>query len=477
MDTSVDKELNTSIDKKMNISVDKKKLMGWIISILVPAIIAFAPVSGHFTENLKIFFMISLFVILIIAFELLPVLVSAILLPSLYMISGIVPATTAFGSWTNTTIWMVLGGLIFSNVLDDCGLLKRIAYYVIRKCGGTYGGAVFGCFFIGIILNLITFCNGWIVNCALVFGVCKAMNLKPSRESSLVCFAGTAAATGSTVYLYDPGYVAMLETSLRKFIPNYRMSLFTPFMYNGFFVIWCVLTILILMKVYKTKEMGVKFSRELFDEKYEELGKMSIKEKKAVVMVIILLVYLFTTRFTGLPVAYGLMTVPYLMFLPGIEVGDNKTIGKTNFSMIFFVASCLGIGLVGAEVGFGDFLASIAVPMLSGKSVLASCIAFMVVGILANFIMTPYAMLGGLSATFAQIAVSLGINPVVSCMILMYTCDLLFLPYQSTGNLIMYSYGMMPMKDFLKQEGLKSVIMFVGFIVVMYPLWKLFGLM
>lgn len=461
----------------MNISIDKKKLIGWIISILVPIIVAFIPVSGDFTESLRLFFVITLFVILIIAFELLPVLISAIMLPSLYTISGMVPVAAAFGSWANTTVWMVLGGLIFSNVLDECGLLKRIAYYVIRKCGGTYVGAVFGCFFIGIILNLITFCHGWIVNCALVFGVCKAMELKPSRESSLVCFAGIAASTGSTVYLYDPGYVAMLETSLKKFIPDYSMSLFTPFIYNGFFAVWSLLTILILLKVYRIKEKGVKFRRELFDEKYEQLGKMSIKEKKAIVIVIILLVYLCTTNITGLPVAYGFMTIPYLMFLPGINVGDSNTIGKINFSMIFFVSTCLGIGLVGAQVGFGDFLANIAVPILSGKSALVACIVFMIMGMLANFIMTPYAMLGGLSATFAQIAVSLGINPIVSCMILMYTCDMVFLPYQSTGNLIMYSYGMMPMKDFLKQEGLKSVIMFIGFIVVMYPLWKLFGLM
>ena len=41
----------------------------------------------------------------------------------------------------------------------------------------------------------------------------------------------------------------------------------------------------------------------------------------------------------------------------------------------------------------------------------------------------------------------------------------------------MYEYGMMPMKDFIKQEGLKTLIMFVGFLVVMYPLWNLFGLM
>lgn len=101
-------------------TLDKKKQIGWTISILIPLIIAFIPVSENFTVSLKLFFMITLFMILIIAFELFPLLVSAILLPSLYMVSGIVPASAAFGSWSNTTVWMVLGGLIFSTVLDEC---------------------------------------------------------------------------------------------------------------------------------------------------------------------------------------------------------------------------------------------------------------------------------------------------------------------------------------------------------------------
>lgn len=83
-------------------------------------------------------------------------------------------------------------GLVLSAVLEECGLLKRIAYYVILKCGGTYKGTVFGCFIIGIILNLITFCNGWLVASVLVYGVCKAMGLKTSNESALICFAGDA---------------------------------------------------------------------------------------------------------------------------------------------------------------------------------------------------------------------------------------------------------------------------------------------
>lgn len=464
-------------DTRMSTSADKKKRIGWAVSILIPVIIAFIPVSGDFTESLKRFFMITLFMIMIIAFELFPLLVSAILLPSLYIVSGIVPAATAFGSWSNTTVWMVLGGLIFSTVLDECGLLKRIAYFVIRKCGGTYGGVVYGCFVIGILLNLVTFCYGWVIAGALIFGVCKAMDLKPSRESSLVCFAGTIGCTGSTVFLYYPSYYSMIETSLQEFVPGYSMGMFTTFLYNGCFIIWCLLTLFILMKVYKTKKMDGKLNRKIFDEKYEQLGKMSKKEKKAVAMIVLLFAWLFSSNFTGLPAAYGFMTIPYLMFVPGIEIGDKEIIGRINFSMIFLVAACLGIGVVGASVGFGDFLTNIAVPFLSGKSVLVVCISFMLFGMIANFFMTSLAMLGGLSIPFAQIAVSLGINPVVACMILVYACEMLFLPYESNGNLIMYEYGMMPMKDFIKQEGLKTLIMFVGFIVVMYPLWNLFGLM
>ena len=54
---------------------DRVALIGWIVSILVPVIVSLLPVSGIFTGSLKTFFVITLFVILIIAFELLPKLI------------------------------------------------------------------------------------------------------------------------------------------------------------------------------------------------------------------------------------------------------------------------------------------------------------------------------------------------------------------------------------------------------------------
>lgn len=248
---------------------------------------------------------------------------------------GVVPVTEAFGSWTNNTVWMILGGLVLSTALDECGLLKRIAYYVICKCGGTYKGTVFGCFLVGIILNIITFCNGWIVTCALVFGVCKAMGLKPGKEAALICFAGAVGSNGSVIMLYHPGFVSMMESALGELMPGYTMGLFTPILYNWTFALWCCLSFLILMKLYKVG--NGEFSRHLFRERYAALGRMSAEEKRASVFVAILMLYLCTTQFTGFPAAYGFMLIPYLMFFPIIGVNDGSAIKKMNLSMIFLL--------------------------------------------------------------------------------------------------------------------------------------------
>ena len=447
---------------------------GWLLAALSFALLALSPMQGIQLE-LQLFFAATVFVIVIMAFELLPVLVSAVLLPALYTLLGVVTAETAFSSWTNDTVWMILGGLVLSTALDECGLLKRIAYYVICKCGGTYRGTVFGCFLVGIILNIVTFCNGWIVTCALVYGVCHAMDLKPGKEAALLCFAGAVGSNGSVVMLYHPGFVSMMESALGELIPGYAMGFFTPFLYNWSFALWCCLSFLIIMKLYGLGKG--EFGRELFRERYRALGKMSAREKRAAVYAAVLMLYLCTAQFTRLPAAWGFMLIPYLMFFPGIGVNDGSAIKKMNLSMVFFVATCLGIGTVGSAVGFGDFLTGAALPLLTGKSELLVCLALLLFGTAANLVMTPLAMLGGLSLPFAQTAMALGVNPVAACMILLFSCELVFFPYESSGNLIMYSYGLMPMKEFIKQNTLKTVLSIVGFTVIMYPLWKFTGLL
>ena len=452
-----------------------KHVMGWGISLIIPLIIGFIPTNEIFVSSIKLFFMITLFIISIIAFELLPRIISALMLPILYCLTGLVKPSVAFSSWMTPTVGIVLGGLLFCTILSESGIFKRISYKMILLFGGTYQGAVIGCFLIGIVLNIITFCNGWLVCGGLVFGVCQAMDLKPSKESALLCFSGIVGASGSTVFLYYPGYYMILENCIRYFIPNYHMGMLSSFYYNGVGFIIFFLMIVLLLKFSKLDVSHIKDGKELFQKKYQSLGQMSTQEKYSVVGIVILILYLFTTPFTNMPVLYGFLAVPIVMILVTLKDGSIKLLTKIDYSIPVFISSCLGIGIVGKQIGFDTFLLSISQPFLVGTSPFVVLAILMLCGILANFFMTPYAMLGGLSIPFVEMGLSLNIHPLCVLMTLLWSCEILFFPYESAGYLIMYGYGMISMKDFIKYNLIKSTIMVVSFMCILYPLWNIFN--
>ncbi len=99
-------------------------LIKWLLTLLVPLIFLLIPVSDTYTSELQMFFMITIFIIIMLAFDLLPTLLPAVLLPTLYLLSGIAPIETIFSPWVGTTIFMILGAFVFTNVLEQCGLLS-----------------------------------------------------------------------------------------------------------------------------------------------------------------------------------------------------------------------------------------------------------------------------------------------------------------------------------------------------------------
>ena len=71
-------------------------------------------------------------------FENVPQATVAITLPLFWIFFGVAPADTVFAPWTQYIPWYVLGGVVMAVVLEDTGLLKRIAFFCIEKVGCTY---------------------------------------------------------------------------------------------------------------------------------------------------------------------------------------------------------------------------------------------------------------------------------------------------------------------------------------------------
>ena len=87
-------------------------LLKWLVAIVVPALLFLIPIGDVFTAPIRLFFVVTLFMMIVIALELVPILMSAIFLPALYILLQIAPAETALSAWTKPLPFMLVGAFI-----------------------------------------------------------------------------------------------------------------------------------------------------------------------------------------------------------------------------------------------------------------------------------------------------------------------------------------------------------------------------
>ncbi len=459
------------------IKKNRKILLQWAITILIPMLVLLMPVNGTITSTLKLFLYVTMFIIFVIAFDFFNTAWPAILLPTLYCVLNIAPTNIAFGPWTGTTVWMILGAFVLTTALEDCGLLRRIALACVRACGGSFTGTMFGLILAGYVLAWLTFCNHYVVMAMLSYAVCVAMGTGRSKESALLLFAGQIGAGTVQIFTFEAAYNSMMQGSLATISDSLVVPWYVLPVYNlpGLFI--TLIFFFILTKVFKTKEIKLEGAKAYFDEEYRKLGKISPEEKKAAILLSLLMVYLVTTPLHKLPLAYGFMLIPYLMFIPGIKVADSNVITKVNWSVIFFIAACLSIGQVAMYLNLGQIMSDVLTPMLDNMGMVPSLLLIYFTGTLANLILTPAAMVTTLTAPLAQIAMDLGISHWPYLMTLIYSTDSVFLPHEIGFLLIFYGFGLMSMKDFVTLNLFKIAVFLVLFVVLQIPYWYLIGLL
>lgn len=457
--------------------MDKKTLIKWFVTLAIPLFLFLIPCGEVYTWKLKLFFVFTVMIIFMVAFEFFDALVPAMLLPTLYTVFGVVEAKVAFSSWTSTTLYMILGAFILTTVLDDSGLLSRIAYWVIRKSGGSYTGVLYGVFFAGITLAIVTFNSSYVIMVTLAYGICKAMGFGKSKESALVMMTGAMGALTVKVFIFNPVYVSLAEAGTQQFIPDFTIAWHHQLIYNFPAFIMAIVFIWVLTKLYKTKKIQFVGGKEYFESEYEKLGPMSLAEKKSVVILLAMMLFIVTNPIHGLPVAYGFMLFPWLFFMPGINVGTKESIKKVNFGVIFFAGACMSIGTVATTLGINTILSQAVTPILADKSPAVVLYAVLIIGTLSNLVLTPTAMMGCLTTPLVQISMDLGMSPWPAILTTIYSTDMIFLPHEVAVLLIFFGFGMMSMKDFIKLYSIKNLVVLILFGVLQIPYWYLIGLL
>lgn len=412
--------------------------------------------------------------ILLFAFETIQQTAVAILLPIAYVVFQVAPSTIAFSPWTGNIPWMMIGGLILANVLQNIGLLKRIAYKCIILTGCSYNGIIYGIGLAGLILNVLIPAQATIPLAALAFGICQAMELKKSKAAAgIMLSAGLAALLPNYLFL-NPNL--LIVYGVGETVTGPSGVTWIGFLYhNAPVIIFYGIMFFITTKLFKSEQ--TINGKTWFLQEYHNLGHMKIEEKKGILICFLLFAGLITQPVHKIDVAWVFAFMPMLAYMPGFNIGKAEDIKNANFPFIMFVTACMSIGATAGSLGVGQMIADIALPMLAGKSVTFVLVFMWLLCMLVNFILTPLAIGATFAVPLTQIALDLGINPEVMWLTICHGYDQILLPYEYPLYMLFFSFNLVFLKDFMKLFGIKMIMNLLFFICILLPYWNLIGFM
>ena len=453
---------------------DNRYWIKWGVTFLIPIICLLIPANGVYSWDVKWFCAVTSFGILTMCFELVQGVVAAMFLMLGYYLSGIATFDVAFGGFTNSNCYIAFGILLLVSVLQRTGALKRMAYLIMTKFGGSYFSLCVGMFFVCLALCIITFGTAGFIVGAIAYGLCVSINADKKAAAGIGLIACIVTIGGRGIFL-SPMYLAPLMGAADDYLGYTALTYGKYFLHNWPYLLVLIVMTLLISKMYKPAT-GVA-SREHFKEEYKKLGKTSKDEKKVYVLLIVLFVYFFAApRLWGLDANLGFIVLPWLCYLPFVKLADAENLKDINYGTVFFIVACFGIGNVATQLGIGEIVAELVLPYVSQVGTFGAGGLIFVLSLLLNFAMTPYAIEACVTIPFTDIVMGLGLDPNFAYNLMALGMDQLLFPYEYTDYLVVFSFGLMSMKDFIKVNGIKMIISLIFIFVILMPYWMLIGL-
>ena len=453
---------------------NRKALVSWVVTLTLPLAIMLVPTGEAFTADIRAFFAITVLGVCLFCFGQIDNAVSGILMMLLYIVAGVAPLSTVFSAWTMEIPWYILATLLLVNILDDTSILKRIAYRCIVATGGTYRGIVFG-ITLTAMLAIVIVPGTWtsMAVAAITLSIVKSLGLPVGRASGGILMAACFGFHIASGFIYSPSGIQMFLDMSKSVDGVAAGSLDTNFV--DFFVQDLPLVALpFVMAFIITKLMRPEEpidGKEHFERRLAELGPLSRQDKKVLVVLLVLLAYLLSNRWTGWNMLYGFLLAPIVCYLPGIGVATADHFRRVNFNVVFFIVACLSIGTVAASIGADQFIVDAIVPLLSNTGTYGFLAAVFAFGVAVNFLLTPMAAMSSLAPLLSGVALALGVSPMATTYAFYLGLDQLVLPYEVGTYLIFYSMGYVTLKDFAKCGAVKMAVTAVFTLAVMIPWW------
>lgn len=455
-------------------------MLRWPLTLVLPLIVYFAAPTD-ISPKAPLFMAMTSMAILAWAFNVFPAIGVAALLTFGYMLGGVAPAEVVFGPWATVLPWISFAAVIIGEAMDQTGLARRLALGCLTLAGGSFTGLLWGFFLGGLALALVlpSILARMVVLCAIASGIVDTLRLnhKSRMSSAIILMAFMAAAAPQFLFLHTSESFIWAFTMLFK---DGTTVDFWQYAWHGslFSVVYTLASMAVIWFV-KGKEnlTSMGDAQAFIASSRRELGPVSAREKKLMVIVLGMVLAFMVQPWTGVDPVYVFAVLALLCYMPGISILSEDSIGKVEIMFLIFITGCMSIGFVGGTVGFNAWAVQQVLPFLQGWGENMSVIIAYVSGVVVNFLLTPLAATAAFTPAIGDLGQALNMNPLPLFYAFQYGLDQYILPYEAVYFLYIFITGRVTLAHVIPALALRALICGVLLACVAISWWHFVGIM
>ena len=394
----------------------------------------------------------------------------------------------AFSGFSTSAVALVTAALFLAVAMQETNLHKRLALYVLSIVGNKTKNIVIGAILVSIVLAFFvpsaTARAGAVV--PILLGMIAAFKVsKDSKLASLLIITSVQAISIWNIGIKTAAAQNIVAINFINQNLGYNVSWGEWFLYAApWSILMSIALYFIMMKVMPPERDAIEGGKELIKHDLNELGPMSAREWRLIVISILLLIFWSTEKVLH-PIDSASVTLIALgmMLMPKIGVITWKGVEKKiPWGTIIVFGVGISLGNVLLKTGAAQWLSdkTFGLMGLKGLPIIATIALITLFNILIHL---GFASATSLSSALIPVFISLtstlglGDHSIGFVLIQQFVISFGFLlPVSAPQNMLAYGTDTFTVKDFLKSGIPLTIIGYILVILFSLTYWKWLGL-
>lgn len=349
-----------------------KKVLQIAVPLVVGVIIAMLQPPAGLETAAMIYMGIFVCAILWLVFGVVSDYVVVVLAMAAFVVFNVTDLTTAFAPFAQSSVWLVIGAFGISAVVAKCGLLKRIAFNILKVFPENFRGQITALFATGIVIApmIPSLTAKGAILAPFASAAAKALGYEKSSKASSGMFNATWIAAGILGCAFLSGAVPVF--TILGFLEPEAQAQWTWIQWFLAALVWLIviaaLSYVFILFYYNpakdSRHKSVEIEKGFAKRQLAELGPMSRDEKfAAVFLALALLGWIFGSQI-GIDSTTWALIIMCLMAMTGLMTPKDFAT-RISWSTVVFIGGVFSLAAMITKLGIDAWLAGILSPIVA----------------------------------------------------------------------------------------------------------------